>query len=290
MAKDRGSAHATRVSPLKPDLRGASRLVQSRAHAAFRAATLNRRSALRSAVTVLLALFGLFFVALWLGGYLPAVRQGMADYKQDRLMAMGFVVERIDVMGEGRLNEADARAAVGIYRGAYFFDADLVRAQERTESLPWVDRAVVRRLWPNRIVVQLVETTPVALYQQDGQIHLADADGTLVAPLTAETARLPEGLRLFTGPDATLHAAGITETLQTVPTVWAQTEALTRHASGRWDLHMADGLVVKLPLEAEDKAARIVARMTDAQRAAYAVIDLRLTDRITLTPKAVEQS
>lgn len=289
MAKDRGN-QAQRVSPLKPDLRGASRLVQSRAHAAFRAATLNRRSMLRSALTLLLALFGLTFLALWLGGYLPAVRKGASDWKTERLMAMGFVVDRIDVMGEGRLNEADVRAAVGIYPGEYFFAADLRRAQERTESLPWVDRAVVRRLWPNRIVVQLVETTPVALYQQDGQIHLADADGTLVAPLTAETARLPEGLRLFTGPDATLHAAGITETLQTVPTVWAQTEALTRHASGRWDLHMADGLVVKLPLEAEDKAARIVARMTDAQRAAYAVIDLRLTDRITLTPKAVEQS
>ena len=290
MAKDRGSAHATRVSPLKPDLRGASRLVQSRAHAAFRAATLNRRSALRSAVTVLLALFGLFFVALWLGGYLPAVRQGMADYKQDRLMAMGFVVERIDVMGEGRLNEADVRAAVGIYRGDYFFDADLVRAQERTESLPWVDRAVVRRLWPNRIVVQLVETTPVALYQQDGVVHLADADGALVAPLTPETARLPDGLRLFTGPDATLHAASITETLRGVPSVWADTTALTRHPSGRWDLHLSDALVVKLPLGREAEGARAFARLTPAQRAAYSVVDLRLPDRITLTPRTTETS
>ena len=285
MAKNSGNSGFARVSPLKPDLRGASRLVHSRAHAALRAATLNRRSAARSALSVLLALFALGFLALWLGGYLPAVQQSLSTWKQDRLMAMGFVVERIDVMGEGRLNEADVRAAVGIYRGDYFFDADLQRAQERTESLPWVDRAVVRRLWPNRIVVQLVETTPVALYQQDGQIHLADADGALVAPLTAETARLPEGLRLFTGPDATLHAAAIAQTLQSVPGVWEDTAALTRHASGRWDLHTHDGLIVRLPLGEEARGARLFARMSTAQRTAHSVVDLRLSDRITLTPR-----
>ena len=290
MAQDRRSNGYARVSPLKPDLRGASRLVQSRVHAGLRAATLNRRSMIRSALSLLLALFALAFLALWLGGYLPAVRKSVGDFKQDRLMAMGFVVERIDVMGEGRLNEADVRAAVGIYRGDYFFAADLERAQSRTESLPWVDRAVVRRLWPNRIVVQLVETTPVALYQQDGIIHLADADGALVAPLTQETARLPDGLRLFTGPDASVHAAAITEIVSAFPHVWAQTEALTRQASGRWDLHMADGQVVRLPLAAPRDGVAKLARLSPEQRAPYSVIDLRLDDRITLTPRDATQT
>ena len=71
-------------------------------------------------------------------------------------------------MGEGRLNERDIRMAAQIQPGSYFFGVDLDAARDRTESLPWVDRAVVRRLWPNRIVVQVVETTPYALWQNEG--------------------------------------------------------------------------------------------------------------------------
>ena len=277
-------AGQTRVSPIKPRLRGASRLVQSRVHAGLRAATLNRRSALNSAAGLLAALAVLFFLALWLGGYLPAVKQNISDTKRDTLMSMGFTVDHIDVMGEGRLNEADVRAAVGIYPGDYFFAADLQRAQERTESLPWVDRAVVRRLWPNRIVVQLVETTPYAIYQQQGVLHLTDLDGALVAPLDADTARLPEGLRVFTGPQAAEHAAEITRVVQGQPRIWAQTTALTRHASGRWDLHLQSGLLLRLRHGHEARSLQQFAQLSPEQAAQYAVVDLRLADRITLTP------
>ncbi len=274
----------TRVSPLKPRLRGASRLVQSRVHAGIRAATLNRRSALNSAAGLLAALALLFFLALWLGGYLPAVKQNISDTKRNTLMSMGFTVDHIDVMGEGRLNEADVRAAVGIYHGDYFFAADLKRAQARTESLPWVDRAVVRRLWPNRIVVQLVETTPYAIYQDEGVLHLTDLDGALVAPLEADTARLPEGLRVFTGPQAAEHAAEISRVVQEQPRIWAQTTALTRHASGRWDLHLNTGLTLRLCQGQAGRSLRQFAQLSDEQVARYSVIDFRLSDRITLTP------
>ena len=239
---------------------------------------------LRSAGSVALTLLGLAFVALWLGGYLPAVRKSVGDYKQERLMAMGFVVERIDVMGEGRLTESEVRAALGIYPGDYFFGADLARAQERTQSLPWVDRAVVRRLWPNRIVVQLIETTPYAMYQEGGTTFLTDSAGTRVAPLTPDTARLPEGLRVFTGPDAAVHAASVTETVSAFPGVWAGTEALTRYPSGRWDLHMSGGVTVRLPADAREGLAKL-ARIAPQERARFSVIDLRLGDRLTLTPR-----
>ena len=290
MAQNGRSGSFARVSPLKPGLRGASRLVQSRLHAGIRAATYNRKSLIRSTFGLLTVLFFLAFCALWLGGYLPTVRQNLVDYKQERLMAMGFVVEQIDVMGEGRLNEADVRAAIGIYHSDYFFKTDLVRAQERTESLPWVDRAVVRRLWPNRIVVQLVETTPVALYQEGGEIFLADSKGAIVAPLTAETAALPANLRLFTGPDATLHAGDIKSSLEVFPSIWAETEALTRQVSGRWDLTLKDGLVLRLPENNLDAALSRFDRIPDDQRSRFAIIDMRLPDRVTLTPKDVSQT
>ncbi len=202
-------------------------------------------------------------------------------------MAHGFTVDRIDVTGEGRLSEADVRAAVGIYEGDYFFGTDLERAQRNTESLPWVDRAVVRRLWPNRIVVQLVETTPYALHQQDGVIYLANRDGTLISDVAAQPAALSAGLKRFIGMDAVVQSDEIVPTLKRHAALWSQTETLTRQASGRWDVTFADGTLLRLPRETYEANAALVqfARLqarTDLAR--YSVVDLRLTDRITLTP------
>jgi cell division protein FtsQ len=274
----------TRVSPLKPGLGGASRLVQSRVHAGMRAATLSKTSMLRFSLSALFILFSLAFLALWLGGHLSTVRHNVGEFKRNQLMAMGFTVDRIDVTGEGRLNEADVRAAVGIYEGDYFFGADLDRAQSNTESLPWVDRAVVRRLWPNRIVVQLVETTPYALYQENGQLHLTAHGGEIIAPYDPEAGDLPSGLRLFIGVDAAVHAQDISETLQRYPSVWAKVDVLTRFPSGRWDVTLRDGSVVRLPLTDIDTALRRLRVLQAQTTSPYDVVDLRLSDRMTLTP------
>ncbi|MEM7728276.1 MAG: FtsQ-type POTRA domain-containing protein [Pseudomonadota bacterium] len=278
-------ASLKRVSPLKPGLRGASRLVQSRVQAGMRAAGRSPASVARATGTVLAALFFLALTALWLGGHLSAVRDSLNDYKRDRLMAMGFTVERIDVTGEGRLSEADVRAAVGIYEGDYFFGTDLERAQANTESLPWVDRAVVRRLWPNRIVVQLVETTPYALHQRDGVLYLAARDGELISRLDPEAGQLPDDIRLFIGEDAVAQSDAVTVALQRRPDIWARTEVLTRQASGRWDVTLKGGTVLRLPADRIATAlSRYAALSTRTDMARFAVVDLRLHDRMTMTP------
>jgi cell division protein FtsQ len=240
---------------------------------------------LRSLGSIFGVLLALALLALWLGGHLATVRDSVGQYKRNQLMAMGFTVQRIDVTGEGRLIEADVRAAMGIYEGDYFFGADLKRAQERVESLPWVDHALVRRLWPNRVVVHLVEETPYALYQQDGIIHLTDSEGVIVAPLTSETSRLPENLKLFIGQDAATHATTISTTVQSYPNIWSKTEALTRHASGRWDLTLTDGTFVRLPRENITQSLRRLTALEARLGDRYAIVDLRLNDRLTLTPR-----
>jgi cell division protein FtsQ len=273
-----------RVSPLKPGLSGASRLVQSRVHAGLRSATLSRSSMLRFTASLFAVFFGLAFIALWLGGHLSVVRENVNDFKRHQLMAIGFTVERIDVTGEGRLNEADVRAAVGIYEGDYFFGADLRRAQSNTESLPWVDRAVVRRLWPNRIVVQLVETAPYALYQTEGQLFLTSYEGDIIAPYDPEAGDLPDDLRLFIGTDAATEAQSVSNVVKDYPAIWAATRILTRYPSGRWDLTFSDGRILRLPVTNMDAALRRFTAINPETATRYAVVDLRLADRMTLTP------
>ena len=277
-----GAVH--RVSPLKPGLRGA----RNWAAAQMRAASHTRKGMIRFVTSVFLMFCLMAFLALWLLGALPAVRQGMHDFKVNRLMSMGFVVKQVDVMGEGRLNEADVRAAIGIYPGEYFFGADLERAQIRTESLPWVDRAVVRRLWPNRIVVQLVETKPYALWQQNGQFSLVSAKGEEITKYE-DVRSMPKGLKTLIGEDAPKHATVIEAALEGYPDIWARTESLVHMRGQRWDLYLNGGVKVKLPEANVDEALRRLADLqsrTQILDREVAVIDLRLPDRVSFAPSA----
>ena len=280
--KNLKTASIYRVSPLKPGLRGA----RNWASAQMRAAGHTRKAMMRFVGSIILILCALLWLALWLGGFMPQVRQSAHDFKVNRLMSMGFVVKQVDVMGEGRLNEADIRAAIGIYPGEYFFGTDLNRAQIRTESLPWVDRAVVRRLWPNRIVVQIVETEPYALWQQNGQFSLVSHTGEEITKLK-DVQSLPTGLKTLVGADAPKHAQIIETELKAYQNIWTRTQSLVHMRGNRWDLYLDGGVQVKLP---ETDIALALGRLSALQANTQildrelAIIDLRLPDRIGLRP------
>ena len=277
-----------RVSPIKPGLRGS----QNWMAAQMRAAKHSPKAFVRFILKIIGTFLTLIFLGLWLGGYLPAVREGLNNWKIDRLMAAGFVVEKIDVMGEGRLNERDIRLAAQIQTGSYFFGVDLDAAQDRTESLPWVDRAVVRRLWPNRIVVQIVETTPYALWQNEGQLHLIAETGALIVPVEALES-LPTGLRTYIGANAPAAAQSMEALLSSYDEIWPRVESLVQFPSGRWDLHLKNNTIVKLPPQDVEKAVQRLAKLdreTFILSRKVGAIDLRLSDRIGISAKPTQSS
>ena len=270
------------MGALKPGLRGARNWASKQ----MRAASHTRKGFMRFLGGVCILFLLLIFLALWLGGFLPQIRQNMHDYKVRQLMAFGFVVEQIDVIGEGRVNEADIRAAIKISKGEYFFGADLRRAQSRAESLPWVDKAVVRRLWPNRIVVQLVEMEPYALWQHEGEFTVVNADGGAITTLE-NMPSVPQGLKTLIGAEAPQYARSIYTALEFYPEIGLHVERLIYRKNGRWDLYLQDGMVVKLPRENADQALENLSalqRKNQILNRQIAIIDLRLPDRIGLTP------
>ncbi len=275
-----------RVSPLKPGLRGS----QNWMAAQMRAAKHSPKAFMRFVMKIVGTFLFLIFIGLWLGGYLPAIRANLNTMKVERLMAAGFVVEQVDVMGEGRLNERDIRMAARIQRGSYFFGVDLDAARDRTESLPWVERAVVRRLWPNRIVVQVVETTPYALWQNEGELYLLADSGEPIVPVS-QAASIPAGLKTYVGAHAPLHAQAIEAAIEPHSEIWSRVESLVRFPSGRWDMHMRNQTVVKLPVEQVGAALNRLAlldRETFILSRDVEAIDLRLSDRIGLTAKSTD--
>jgi cell division protein FtsQ len=52
--------------------------------------------------------------------------------------------------------------------------------RQNLESIPWVEHAVVSRIMPNRVRVELVERSPVAFLRTSSDISLVDAQGVIL--------------------------------------------------------------------------------------------------------------
>ena len=198
---------------------------------------------------------------------------------------MGFVIDRIDILGEGRLRENDVRIALGVNTGDYLFDLDVQAAQERVEALNWVDRAVVRRLWPDQVAVQIIERRPYALWQHNGVVQLVDYSGTVIANVAPQDY---PNLTLVVGPEGSKHLDTVRLIKAKVPEIANTSSAFVRTSSGRWDVHVNRGrLKILLPQHDIDVALGQLQQLQLRQNILdrnLSALDLRLRDRIIFKP------
>lgn len=271
-----------RVSPLKPGMRG---IAHSWVTAQMRGVSYSKEKQRRLYFSGGVLFIAVLWLAMWLGGFLPVLEASKNRVIKNQLVSMGFVVKRVDVVGEGRIREAEVRGALGVQPGDYLFDMDINSAQRRVQDLQWVDTAVVRRLWPSRIVVHINERTPFALWQKDGVLKVIDHDGIILeAARVAEFNHLP----FFVGAGAQTHAREFYEALGSKPAILARASAFVFVGQRRWNVLLDDGeLTIMLPSQNFQEA---LARL-DSYDSQYGLldralsrVDLRVKGRIYLRP------
>ncbi|MCC6302414.1 MAG: cell division protein FtsQ/DivIB [Gammaproteobacteria bacterium] len=96
------------------------------------------------------------------------------------------------------VTSAELSAIVAPYAAAGFFETDVQAIKRALEELPWVERASVRRVWPDVLQVTVTEERAVARWQGGGLVNPA---GQVFDPgaLAAEERKLP----LLEGPPRT---------------------------------------------------------------------------------------
>ena len=147
------------------------------------AATLHVLSVLarKRGIGTLLAL-GLIIAATGAG----ALRGGQYDlfvaefgtFEDLAAKALGFGIDGVTIIGAKELSEDELLAASGITTrdSLPFLDAAAIRS--RIADVPMVKDVSVRKLYPSRLVVEIEEREPYALWQKDGQVHVISKEGT----------------------------------------------------------------------------------------------------------------
>ena len=102
-------------------------------------------------------------------------------------------LSKLRVQGElARVQPAQLQAAVLPYARRGFFAVRLEEAKRAVEQLPWVERAEVRKRWPDVLEVRITEHKPFARWGKD-RLLFCSVDCLLLelADRTGPTERLP---------------------------------------------------------------------------------------------------
>lgn len=199
----------------------------------------------------------------------------------------GFVIRSIQLEGEFARNSINTIRANATPRLlGNFFSVDLQRSRSAFEAVPWVRHAVVRRVWPNQLTVQLEEHHAVALWQGDDRgDRLVNQQGEVFVANVGDVE--DDALPMFSGPDGS--AANMLSMYHRLASTFAplrsEIDSLTLSVRGSWRAVLASGATVELGRGSEDeiieRTARFVATLDSVYaryRQALEYADLRHTD------------
>jgi len=236
---------------------------------------------LAAAGVACLALGGLIAVhdKLW------AVALEGVGFVQGHVADAGFAITSIEITGQTLSQEQDIVSLLGIEPDASTFNFDVEAARTRLRWLRAVEGATIRKIYPGRLEVKLVERVPVARWRSGGITYLVDAQGRTVGEDGGSYSELP----LVLGEGAADDALVMIMALEKFEALQTELVALSRIGDRRWDMIYRSGLRVQLP---EQGVSQALSQLQSYQQD-YAlldrdvtVIDLRVRGTVSLTPSA----
>jgi cell division protein FtsQ len=172
--------------------------------------------------------------------------------------ALGFGLNTVAISGQIELTEAQILKAAGVdgLQSLPFLDADAVRA--RLMTLPLVKNARIRKLLPDRLLVEITERTPHAVWQNGGVLKIVAADG---APIDDFREARYERLPFVVGDGANLAIDDYQALLEAAGDLRGKVRAGVLVSKRRWTLTMKNGVDVLLPEQGAALALRQLARL-----------------------------
>ncbi|WP_245413462.1 cell division protein FtsQ/DivIB [Mangrovicella endophytica] len=266
----------------RPQGRLAFKLSMARRRAVATAEALSRLPTPRFGTVIVVVLGATGLYGMSLGGHTTAVIDEIAQ-------PFGFSIDDIDVSGNRETSEIDVLQALWSTGSTSLPSLDPEAARATLEAMPWIESAAISKIYPNRVVIKLVEHQPYALWQKGRELFIVDKAGREIVPYSfGRYSTLP----LMVGTGAAAHAAELLDQMDALPELRARVKAYIRVGDRRWDMRLDNGVTIRLPEDQPVEAAAEVARMdreTGLLSRDIAAVDVRLADRmvIKLTPDSL---
>lgn len=203
----------------------------------------------------------------------------------------GLAIDAVRISGQSETSEVEVLDRLGLGEHASIVTLDVGEARERIQELPWVERATLRKVYPDTLRITIEERKPFALWQRGPVTTIIDADGKVIAPYRDERyGSLPRLVGV--GANERVHEA--LDLMKPFPAIAAKLRGAVLVSERRWNLVLADGVTILLPQEKPEHAlSRLAAADAETELLSRDLVsvDLRLDDRlyVRLTPEAMKR-
>ncbi len=232
-----------------------------------------------------LELTALLFIATGIAGVVSAGRT--SELVASLSNAGGLVVESVKITGQIETSEVAVLQKLDLPVDASLPAIDVASARERIETLPWVQTASLRKVYPSTLKITIDERQPYVIWQHDQQLQVLDETGRVIG----DASDAHRGLVRVLGDGAESRATEALALADSAPGIRARLKAAVLVGERRWNFVLDNGVTLMLPQD-EPKAA--LARIAGFDQSDNLLgrdivsVDLRLGDRmfVRLTPEA----
>ncbi|NIJ66323.1 cell division protein FtsQ [Sphingomonas leidyi] len=188
---------------------------------------------------------GLITVATWFG-----VPQVIGVGAAQAVGEAGLRVDTIQINGLKRMNRMTVYQQVLDQNARAMPLVDLADVRTRLLAYPWIKDARVSRRLPDKLLIDIVEREPAAIWQNHGQLMLIDPMGVPLEPVSREA--MPD-LPLLIGDGANAQEPVRRDLMDSAPALKPLVRAATWVGNRRWDIIFDTGEKLQLP-EGEKEA------------------------------------
>jgi cell division septal protein FtsQ len=93
-----------------------------------------------------------------------------------------FRLREVEVQGGRKISKETLHALTAVDGMPNLFSVRLKEVVKRLESHPWIEQVRVRKVFPNKILVQIEERKPMAIIQL-GELYYIDTKGEIFSPV-----------------------------------------------------------------------------------------------------------
>ncbi len=124
------------------------------------------------------------------------------------------------------------------------FDKD--HAKSLLEQVGWVKRANIKKIYPNTLIINIIETDPFAIYYDNQNNYLIDIDGQIIS--SNPDINVYKNLLIVRGEEAKTKLNEIIKEINIYfPDIRNRINELEFIEKRRWNLFLSGNLLIKLP-------------------------------------------
>ena len=208
---------------------------------------------------------------------------GLSYFYYPQLFPNIFEIKHIKVIDSQQSKETDIREKISnLSDNLLLLDKQIL--QNEIEQVPWVKRANIKKIFPNKIQVQVIENDPYAIFLNEGVPFLIDLDGTIITQISDQS--IDTSMIQILGEKANENLESLIKSINIhFPELLNDIKSLEYIELRRWNMKLRRDLKIKFPDEKIDQSIINLKRLFVEQNVSESniiEIDLRIHGRASV--------